>query len=107
MASRTRFCWILPLSQVSLAALIGGFGLWQRNKVLSHGYLFGIVWDTTLRFHVWPWPFICAAGAWVPSTTVYLFLGRARLDRRRMPNGVCGSPSFPTGTVSVIEIFTD
>jgi hypothetical protein len=57
MSSRRRFCRILPASQVALGVLFGGWGLWQRNQILSHDYLFGIVWNTTARFHVWPWPF--------------------------------------------------
>jgi hypothetical protein len=52
-----QFRKILPISQVLLAGIFGGWGLWQRNQALSHDYLFGIGWDTTARFHVWPWPF--------------------------------------------------
>lgn len=57
MTSRRLFSRILPASQVALAALFGGWGLWQRNRILSHDYLFGIGWNTTARFHIWPWPF--------------------------------------------------
>src|SRR5215469_8774463 len=61
MTSRVRFRQILPASQVPLAALFGGWGLWQRNQILSHDYLFGIGWNSTARFHVWPWPYKFAA----------------------------------------------
>ena len=57
MASKRLFRRILPASQVALAGLLGGWGLWQRNQILSHDYLFGIGWNSTARFHVWPWPF--------------------------------------------------
>jgi hypothetical protein len=57
MTSRMRFRIILPASQIALAGLFGGWGLWQRNQILSHDYLFGIGWNTTARFHIWPWPF--------------------------------------------------
>jgi len=48
---------MLPASQVALGLLFGGWGLWQRNEILSHDYLFGTGWNSTARFHVWPWPF--------------------------------------------------
>jgi hypothetical protein len=57
MTSRKLFRRILPTSQVALAGLLGGWGLWQRNEILSHDYLFGTGWNTTARFHIWPWPF--------------------------------------------------
>src|ERR1035438_1810813 len=53
MAFRGQFCRILPASQVALAALFGGWGLWQRNQILSHDYLFGTGWNSTARFHIW------------------------------------------------------
>jgi hypothetical protein len=52
-----QFRRILPLSQVVSAGVFGGWGLWQRHQILSHDYLFGIGWNSTARFHVWPWPF--------------------------------------------------
>ena len=57
MTFRRRFRWILPTCQVPLAALFGGWGLWLRNQILSHDYLFGSGWNSTARFHVWPWPY--------------------------------------------------
>lgn len=57
MTSRRQFRRILPASQVALGVLFGGWGLWQRNQILSHDYLFGTGWNSTARFHVWPWPF--------------------------------------------------
>src|SRR5689334_5355180 len=74
MASIRRFRTILPASQVILAALFGGWGLWQRNQILSHDYLFGIGWNTTARFHVWPWPYKFAAVTNFPALFVGLLL---------------------------------
>ena len=74
MTSRGRFRQILPASQVALAALFGGWGLWQRNQILSHDYLFGIGWNTTARFHVWPWPYKFAAVTNFPALFAGLLL---------------------------------
>src|ERR1700687_5712821 len=74
MTSRGRSRQILPASQVALAALFGGWGLWQRNQILSHDYLFGIGWNTTARFHVWPWPFKFAVIANLPAFVAGLLL---------------------------------
>jgi hypothetical protein len=69
-----QFRRILPLSQVLLAAIFEGLGLWQRNRILSHDYLFGIGWNTTARFHVWPWPFKFAVITNFPAFLAGLFL---------------------------------
>ena|ERR1700687_3134455 len=74
MTSRGRSRQILPASQVALAALFGGWGLWQRNQILSHDYLFGIGWNTTARFHVWPWPYKFAAITNFPALFAGLLL---------------------------------
>ena len=54
-----KFRVLLPLVQCPLAALFGGLGLWQRSVILSRaGFFEGTtMWDTTARFHVWPWPY--------------------------------------------------
>ena len=74
MISRPQFRLILPVFQVALAALFGGWGLWQRNRILSHDYLFGIGWNTTARFHVWPWPYKFAAVSNLPALFAGLLL---------------------------------
>jgi hypothetical protein len=56
-----KFRQLLPALQAAIAALFGGWGLWQRNQILSQDYLFGIGWNTTARFHIWPWPYKFAA----------------------------------------------
>ena len=74
MASRGQFCRILPVLQVALAATFGGWGLWQRNQILSHDYLFGTGWNSTARFHVWPWPYKLAAISNLPALFAGLLL---------------------------------
>ena len=74
MASRGQFCRILPASQVALAAMFGGWGLWQRNQILSHDYLFGTGWNSTARFHIWPWPYKFAAISNLPALVAGLLL---------------------------------
>lgn len=74
MTLRWRFRQILAASQVAIAALFGGWGLWQRNQILSHDYLFGIGWNTTARFHVWPWPYRFVAISNFPALFAGLLL---------------------------------
>jgi type IV secretory pathway TrbD component len=58
MAREIRFSSLLPAAQFWLAALFGGIGLWQRSAILSRPFLEGqTMWNTTARFHVWPWPY--------------------------------------------------
>jgi hypothetical protein len=54
-----RFCTLLPIAQCALAATFGGIGLWQRSTILSRPWFFEgqTMWNTTARFHVWPWPY--------------------------------------------------
>jgi hypothetical protein len=73
-SSKWRFCRILPASQVALATVFGGWGLWQRNRILSHDYLFGTGWNSTARFHVWPWPYKFAAISNLPALFAGLLL---------------------------------
>ena len=62
MVANLRFrLWVAALG----AAITEGFGAvgsWQRNHVLSQPFFMGqTLWDSTARFHVWPWPFKVAA----------------------------------------------
>jgi hypothetical protein len=59
MAREVRFSILLPAAQFVMAALFGGIGLWQRSAILSlPGFFEGqTMWNTTARFHVWPWPY--------------------------------------------------
>jgi hypothetical protein len=62
VAGEIRFRKLLPIAQFGLAVLFGGFGLWQRSAILNRRF-FGnqTLWNTTARFHVWPWPYKFAA----------------------------------------------
>jgi len=74
MTQGKQFCRMLPVFQVALAGFFGGWGLWQRNEILNHDYLFGIGWNSTARFHVWPWPFKFAAISNLPAFLAGLLL---------------------------------
>jgi hypothetical protein len=95
MGSTRRFRWILPAWQVPAAALFGGWGLWQRNKILSHDYLFGIGWNTTARFHVWPWPFKFAVVTNLPAVLLWAVLGWPIGERwPDTPEGIMAAPAL-------------
>src|ERR1700686_544118 len=76
MPRRNRFRVLLPLTQCPLAALLGGIGLWQRSTILSRAGFFegSTMWDTTARFHVWPWPYKFAAVSNMPALLAGLLL---------------------------------
>jgi hypothetical protein len=56
MVQPRRFRIFLPISQVLLALFVGGWGVWLRVSILNHPFFGGTLWDSTARFHVWPWP---------------------------------------------------
>jgi hypothetical protein len=59
---------VLPLLQTVIAISFGGWGLWIRNSILSRTFLGGSTgWDSTLHFHVWPWPLKFAAIVNLPA----------------------------------------
>ncbi|MBZ5553343.1 MAG: hypothetical protein LAO21_11530 [Acidobacteriia bacterium] len=64
MRQEIQFRKVLPIAQTILALLFAGLGLWQRNQILSHSW-FG--WNSTARFHVWPWPFKYAVVSNTPA----------------------------------------
>lgn len=76
MTRRVRFRTILPGAQFGLAALFGGLGLWQRSAILGRpGFGEGqTLWDSTARFHVWPWPFKFAAVTNMPAFLAWSLL---------------------------------
>ncbi len=58
MDSKIRFRTVLPVVQCGLAALFGGLGLRQRSAILSRTFWGDqTLWESTARFHVWPWPY--------------------------------------------------
>jgi hypothetical protein len=68
MARELRFHIVLPIAEFAVAALFGGIGLWQRSVILSRSFFEGqTLWDSTSRFHVWPWPYKFAAVSNLPA----------------------------------------
>jgi len=57
MAQEAHFRKLLPIAQTLVAAVFGGWGLWLRDSIIGNS----LGWNSTLRFHVWPWPFKFAA----------------------------------------------
>jgi hypothetical protein len=57
MMREAGFRKILPLTQTFVAAVFGGWGLFIRDSIIRNS----LGWNSTLRFHVWPWPFKFAA----------------------------------------------
>jgi hypothetical protein len=75
MARVNRFHLLLPIAQSGLAAFFGGFGLWQRSIILSRPLFEGqTLWNSTARFHVWPWPYKFAVVSNMPAVLVGLLL---------------------------------
>src|SRR5208337_3129546 len=68
MSHKIRFRILLPVVETVSAALFGAVGLWQRNQILSQPF-FGdqTLWETTARFHVWPWPYKFAVISNMPA----------------------------------------
>lgn len=68
MSRERRFRELLPAAQSLLAVLFGGLGLRQRYAILNRPLFEGqTLWDTTGRFHVWPWPYKLAAVSNFPA----------------------------------------
>jgi hypothetical protein len=68
MRHRNQFRMTLPVSQTVLAAFLGGWGLWLRNSILSRPFWGdSTLWNSTARYHIWPWPFKFAAVLNMPA----------------------------------------
>jgi hypothetical protein len=67
MLPQYRFRTWLPLSQCLLGGLFGLLGAWQRVSVLGQSEFGQSLWNTTARFHVWPWPYKLALSINLPS----------------------------------------
>jgi hypothetical protein len=69
MRKGMRFRMFLPVAQAVLAGLSGAVGLWQRNQILGRPGIFDdqTLWESTARFHVWPWPYKFAAISNLPA----------------------------------------
>jgi hypothetical protein len=58
---------VLPLVQTAIAVSFGGWGLWLRNFALSSPFFDSTLWNSTARFHVWPWPYKFAVIQNIPA----------------------------------------
>lgn len=75
MVAENQFRRILPLSQTALALFLGGWGLWIRNSILSQPFVGNSsLWNSTARFHVWPWPYKFAVVLNIPAFLMGLLL---------------------------------
>ena len=71
MLARLRFRIWLPLIQCLLGAIFGVLGAWQRVSVLNRvGFFDQPLWNTTARFHFWPWAYKVAISINLPSFLV-------------------------------------
>lgn len=97
MTRRIRFQTILPVVEFGLAALFGSIGLWERAEILNRpGFGAGqTLWDSTARFHVWPWPFRFAAVMNLPAFLGWSLLGwPINLLWPTLPEGATTVPSL-------------
>jgi hypothetical protein len=71
MIHRNQFRTILPILYAVQALFLGGQGLQIRNSILSQR-LFenSTLWNSTARFHVWPWPFKFAVVQNMPAVLI-------------------------------------
>jgi len=71
MVQGKRFRRLLPVAQTVLALVFGGLGLWERNETLNRSFL---GWNSTSRYHVWPWPYKLAVVSNMPAFLAGLLL---------------------------------
>jgi hypothetical protein len=95
MASLRFRIWFAVIG-TAIAEGFGAVGLWQRSHILSRPFFIGqTLWDSTARFHVWPWPFKVAAiwafpaffGGSIVMMPVNLFIGRFPEAAELLPSG--------------------
>jgi hypothetical protein len=83
---------LLPMAQTVSAACFGGIGLWQRARYLNTSWL---GWNSTERFHVWPWPFKFAVVTNLPAFLFWSVLGWPIGERwPDTPEGVMFAPTL-------------
>lgn len=92
---RPQFRRVIPLIQTVVAVTLGGWGLWLRNAVLSQPFFGSTLWNSTARFHVWPWPFKFVAIVNMPAFVIGGILAWP-LDfiRPNFPEWVSGVPTL-------------
>jgi hypothetical protein len=68
MLARFRFRFLIAITGTIMAEAFAAVGLWQRNHILSQSFFMGTtLWESTARFHVWPWPYRFAAILALPA----------------------------------------
>jgi hypothetical protein len=111
LARDRRFRLLLPITQCGLAAIFGGFGLWQRYAILNRPVFFEgqTLWNSTARFHVWPWPYKFAAIANIPAFLLGVLLSwflnlRGRVCRSMWQTSQLSCLSRFSGTGLVLDL---
>ena len=76
MIQLRQFSRVLPLLQTALAISFGGWGPCLRDSILRRPFFATSTgWDSTMRFHVWPWPLKFAVILNAPAFLVGGLLG--------------------------------
>lgn len=58
MLARFRLLLSIAITGTAIAETFAAVGLWQRDHILSQPFFIGTtMWESTARFHVWPWPY--------------------------------------------------
>jgi hypothetical protein len=70
MGREIYFRKILPPLSTIVAFVLGEWGLWLRSVIIRNS----LAWDSTIRFHSWPWPFKFAAVLNLPAILAGLLL---------------------------------
>ncbi len=63
MSREIYFRKILPPLGTILVVVLGEWGLWVRGTIIRNS----LAWDSTVRFHTWPWPLKFAAVLNLPA----------------------------------------
>src|SRR5262249_32255987 len=97
MTVAVKFRRLLPVVQCVFAALLGGWGLWERAEILSRVFTADgqTLWETTARFHVWPWPFKFAVVTNTPAFLCWALVSWPLADRwPKAPEAAMAAPSL-------------
>lgn len=68
---------VLPIVQTVAELFFGGLGIWQRNQILGRSG-----WNSTARFHVWPWPLKFIAIVNLPALSASTLLSMLAIGLR-------------------------
>lgn len=83
MLTHLRFRLLIAIAGTGVVEAFAAVGLWQRNHILNQPFFMGTtMWESTARFHVWPWPYKFAAilalpafiGGWIAMVPFRLLL---------------------------------